>query len=109
MPEYAKMKNAELEALLKERSLPSGGKKADMVDRLTKDDEKKTAPATTKPAAVNAEDEIDWDDDGDEAAAAPATTAAPARRARACPGPARARAARAGGPPRGSGRAAGRP
>lgn len=77
MPEYAKMKNAELEALLKERSLPSGGKKADMVDRLTKDDEKKSASGATKPAALNAEDEIDWDDDGDEAAAAPATTAAP--------------------------------
>lgn len=71
------MKNAELEALLKERSLPSGGKKADMVDRLTKDDEKKSASAATKPAAVNAEDEIDWDDDGDEAPAAPATTIDP--------------------------------
>ncbi|CAO2657511.1 Nn.00g036370.m01.CDS01 [Neocucurbitaria sp. VM-36] len=71
MPEYAKMKNAELEALLKERGLPHGGKKADMVDRLTKDDEKTTAPANAKPA-VNAEDEIDWDDEGDEAAAAPA-------------------------------------
>jgi SAP domain-containing ribonucleoprotein len=74
MPEYAKMKNADLEALLKERSLPSGGKKADMVDRLTKDDEKAGAagaPAEPKPA-VNAEDEIDWDDEGDEAAAEPA-------------------------------------
>jgi SAP domain-containing ribonucleoprotein len=39
MPEYAKMKNADLEALLKERGLPSAGKKADMVDRLVKDDE----------------------------------------------------------------------
>ena len=66
MPEYAKMKNADLEALLKERGLPATGKKADMVDRLTKDDEKAT-PAETK--AVNAEDEIDWDDEGDEAAA----------------------------------------
>ena len=66
MPEYAKMKNAELEALLKERGLPHAGKKADMVDRLTKDDEQKAssaaAPADSK-AAVNAEDEIDWDDD----------------------------------------------
>lgn len=65
MPEYAKMKNADLEALLKERGLTLGGKKADMVDRLTKDDEKKssgTASADPK-AAVNAEDEIDWDDD----------------------------------------------
>jgi SAP domain-containing ribonucleoprotein len=75
MPEYAKMKNADLEALLKERGLPSAGKKADMVDRLVKDDEKNSAPTETK-AAVNAEDEIDWDDDGDEAAptAAPVTS-----------------------------------
>lgn len=73
MPEYAKMKNAELEALLKERGLPHAGKKADMVDRLIKDDEKKSsdaAPAESKPA-VNAEDEIDWDDD-EPAKAAPA-------------------------------------
>jgi SAP domain-containing ribonucleoprotein len=67
MPEYAKMKNADLEALLKERGLPSAGKKADMVDRLVKDDEKNSAATETK-AAVDAEDEIDWDDDGDEAA-----------------------------------------
>lgn len=75
MPEYAKMKNAELEALLKERGLPHAGKKADMVDRLTKDDEKKssgTAAADSK-AAVNAEDEIDWDDD-EPAKNAPAAT-----------------------------------
>ncbi|KAF2819871.1 hypothetical protein CC86DRAFT_121608 [Ophiobolus disseminans] len=64
MPEYAKMKNAELEALLKERGLPATGKKADMVDRLTKDDEK-----ATTATATNAEDEIDWDDEGDETAA----------------------------------------
>ncbi|KAF3045440.1 hypothetical protein E8E12_004338 [Didymella heteroderae] len=73
MPEYAKMKNAELEAMLKERGLPHAGKKADMVDRLTKDDEKKssgTAAADFKPA-VNAEDEIDWDDD-EPAKSAPA-------------------------------------
>ncbi|KAF1913716.1 hypothetical protein BDU57DRAFT_319620 [Ampelomyces quisqualis] len=71
MPEYAKMKNAELEALLKSRGLPSTGKKADMVDRLTKDDENKTKPT------VNAEDEIDWDDDGDDAAPTTAKTDAP--------------------------------
>lgn len=74
MPEYAKMKNAELEALLKERGLPHAGKKADMVDRLIKDDENKSsgaAPADPKPA-VNAEDEIDWDDD-EPAKTAPAS------------------------------------
>ncbi|KAH6620480.1 hypothetical protein C7974DRAFT_378520 [Boeremia exigua] len=73
MPEYAKMKNAELEALLKERGLPHAGKKADMVDRLTKNDEDQSSAgvsADPKPA-VNAEDEIDWDDD-EPAKAAPA-------------------------------------
>jgi SAP domain-containing ribonucleoprotein len=64
MVEYAKMKNADLEALLKERGLPTGGKKADMVDRLTKDDEKKT----DAPSKLHPEDEIDWDDEGDEGA-----------------------------------------
>ncbi|KAF2132155.1 hypothetical protein P153DRAFT_394321 [Dothidotthia symphoricarpi CBS 119687] len=67
MPEYTKMKNADLEALLKERGLPTGGKKADMVDRLTKDDDKKPA----------GEDEIDWDDEVDDATAE-AAKAAPA-------------------------------
>jgi SAP domain-containing ribonucleoprotein len=71
MPEYTKMKNAELEALLKERNLPHTGKKAEMVARLEEDDKKK-----------NNEDEIDWDDDTADASAAPAVpppveTAAP--------------------------------
>lgn len=68
--EYAKLKNAELEALLKERGLPHGGKKADMVERLQKNDEDNKAAAAK--AALNAEDEIDWDDDADETAPAPA-------------------------------------
>jgi SAP domain-containing ribonucleoprotein len=82
MPEYAKMKNADLEGLLKARGLPTGGKKADMVDRLTKDDEEKksTEPADAPaPAAkpIAAEDEIDWDDDEEAAPAAkPAPVAA---------------------------------
>jgi SAP domain-containing ribonucleoprotein len=70
MTEYAKMKNDELSALLKERKLPHTGKKAEMVERLQKDDEK----ASAKPAA-GAEDEIDWDDDEAAAAPAPATAA----------------------------------
>lgn len=77
MVEYAKMKNADLEALLKERGLPHGGKKADMVERLTKDDEKAASsavPADPK-SAVNAEDEIDWDDD-EPVKPAPAATEA---------------------------------
>jgi SAP domain-containing ribonucleoprotein len=72
MPEYIKMKNAELEALLKERGLPSSGKKAELVDRLTKDDSEKAA-ATTTTTTTNPEDEIDWDDEGDEAATTTAT------------------------------------
>lgn len=76
MVEYAKMKNAELEALLKSRGLPTGGKKADMVERLTKDDEKVEAPAAPVASkTVHPEDEIDWDDDGDEAPAASAKDA----------------------------------
>lgn len=72
MPEYAKMKNAELEALLKERGLPHTGKKADMVERLQKNDEEKAAAPTEAKSAAGAEDEIDWDDDAEDTAAAPA-------------------------------------
>ncbi|KAH7126986.1 hypothetical protein B0J11DRAFT_549781 [Dendryphion nanum] len=77
MPEYAKMKNADLEALLKSRGLQTGGKKADMVERLTADDDSKTATdapttvdASSKPAIQHPEDEIDWDDDEEVPAAA---------------------------------------
>lgn len=59
MVDYTKLKNAELETLLKERGLPHTGKKADMVSRLTDDDAKKTAVS----GANENEDEIDWDDD----------------------------------------------
>ena len=79
MADYAKMKNAELEALLKSRNLPHTGKKADMVSRLIEADKKTTeSPSTTTAAA--AEDEIDWDDDTDatKPAAAAATTEAAA-------------------------------
>jgi SAP domain-containing ribonucleoprotein len=65
MTDYAKLKNAELEALLKQRGLPHAGKKADMVARLQEDDSKKT---TT-------EDVIDWDDDEPAKADAPAAAA----------------------------------
>jgi len=69
MSDYSKMKNDELSALLKERKLPHTGKKAEMVERLQKDDEK----SGDKPAA-GAEDEIDWDDEADDAVTAPAAT-----------------------------------
>lgn len=84
MVEYGKMKNAELEALLKSRGLPTGGKKADMVERLTKADEESKAqesePAKTaapeKTSAAHVEDEIDWDDDEETAAASSKTAEA---------------------------------
>ncbi|KAF2270994.1 hypothetical protein CC78DRAFT_8423 [Lojkania enalia] len=77
MVEYAKMKNAELEAILKERGLPAGGKKADMVDKIVKDDEKRAAEAKAPAAKVLAEDEIDWSDDENETEAAKPAVAAP--------------------------------
>lgn len=84
MTDYAKMKNAELEALLKQRSLPHTGKKAEMVARLQEADKADAANAPAeKPAdstAAPPEDEIDWDDDPTDAkpAAAAATTEAAA-------------------------------
>ena len=85
--DYAKLKNAELESLLKERSLPHTGKKAEMVSRLQQDDKKRAGGQESTPAPTQqtkqpmtqqsentpkaskgvdttaAEDEIDWDDD----------------------------------------------
>jgi SAP domain-containing ribonucleoprotein len=86
MSDYAKLKNADLEALLKQRSLPTGGKKADMVARLQEDDTKN--PAGTKDAAV--EDVIDWDDEEPEKAteSAPVAPAVkPATEKEAAPAP----------------------
>ncbi|KAL3459432.1 hypothetical protein BJX64DRAFT_291256 [Aspergillus heterothallicus] len=74
--DYAKKTNAELIEILKSRSLPHTGKKADMVARLQEDDSKSAAA----PAA--ADDVIDWEDDevpaADSAPAKPAENAAPA-------------------------------
>ena len=68
MADYSKMKNVELETLLKERGLAHTGKKADLVKRLQDSDASGVAPA---PASSRVEDEIDWDDE-------PATTDAKA-------------------------------
>lgn len=59
--DYAKKKNDELAALCKERGLAHTGKKADLVKRLEDHD----AQGSAKPAEkkVEAEDEIDWDDE----------------------------------------------
>ncbi|KAE8349201.1 hypothetical protein BDV28DRAFT_66567 [Aspergillus coremiiformis] len=75
--DYSKKTNAELVEILKSRSLPHTGKKAEMVARLQEDDN--NAAQTAAPAAKpdNAEDVIDWEDDDvpatDAAAAKPST------------------------------------
>ncbi|CAD0094101.1 unnamed protein product [Aureobasidium vineae] len=69
MTEYTKMKNADLEALLKERDLPHTGKKADLVKRLQDHDAQ-----TASGDAPKNEDEIDWDEDDQPAAAASKAT-----------------------------------
>ncbi len=72
--DYSKMKNDELQALLKQRSLPHTGKKADMVARLQEDDA--TKGSSGAPAAASKEDEIDWDDEAGETATTKAAEAA---------------------------------
>jgi SAP domain-containing ribonucleoprotein len=91
--DYSRKKNAELEELLKARSLPHTGKKAELVARLQEDDAKRAsststagpvAPAlksiTTKKTAPAAspvtEDVIDWDDETNSALATPINTTA---------------------------------
>lgn len=75
--DYSKKTNPELVEILKSRSLPHTGKKADMVARLQEDDASK-AQSSAAPAAKtdNAEDVIDWEDD--EVPAASTTAAKPA-------------------------------
>jgi SAP domain-containing ribonucleoprotein len=78
--DYSKKTNAELVEILKSRSLPHTGKKADLVARIQQDDETKSAEAapaateTAKPDAV-VEDVIDWDDDVPAETAKPSTEA----------------------------------
>ncbi|KAN0071114.1 hypothetical protein V8E54_010545 [Elaphomyces granulatus] len=74
--DYAKRTNADLIEILKSRSLPTTGKKAELVARLREDDAKRNAtlPSTTK--TDTADDFIDWDDDAPaEEAARPSTKA----------------------------------
>ncbi|KAK4994868.1 hypothetical protein LTR66_005192 [Elasticomyces elasticus] len=58
MADYSKLKNVELETMLKERGLPHTGKKADLVARLHEHDKDQSSSTVKAP-----EDEIDWDDD----------------------------------------------
>lgn len=75
--DYSKKTNADLVEILKSRSLPHTGKKADLVARLQEDDSKNAgtaaAPAPAAKADV-ADDVIDWEDDEPTEGAA---TAAP--------------------------------
>lgn len=73
--DYAKKKNDELIQLLKDRSLPHTGKKADFVKRLEEYDASHPSASTepSKPAAA-LEDEIDWDDEPAADIAKTATT-----------------------------------
>lgn len=79
--DYSKKTNAELVEILKSRSLPHTGKKADLVARIQQDDESKStesaAPAATETAkpSAPAEDVIDWDDDVPAETAKPSTEA----------------------------------
>lgn len=82
--DYSKKTNAELVEILKSRSLPHTGKKADLVARIQQDDETKSteaapadAPAATETAKPDAaaEDVIDWDDDVPSETAKPSTEA----------------------------------
>lgn len=73
--DYSKKTNAELVEILKTRSLPHTGKKADMVSRLQQDDENKPAAAPVAAKNDAPEDVIDWDDEPTETTTAPATEA----------------------------------
>lgn len=76
--DYSKKTNADLVEILKSRSLPHNGKKADMVARLQEADKNGTSAVASKTDQV--EDVIDWDDDapaGDAPASATSTGNAP--------------------------------
>ncbi|KAE8375380.1 hypothetical protein BDV26DRAFT_18069 [Aspergillus bertholletiae] len=80
--DYSKKTNADLVEILKSRSLPHTGKKAEMVARLQEDDNNKAQTAAPAAKADNAEDVIDWEDDDvpatDVATAKPLTEASAA-------------------------------
>ncbi|EKV06436.1 DNA-binding SAP [Penicillium digitatum] len=73
--DYSKKTNAELVEILKTRSLPHTGKKADMVSRLQEDDETKSSDAPAAAQTDAAEDVIDWDDEPAETIIEPSTEA----------------------------------
>ncbi|KAL1954818.1 hypothetical protein VTO42DRAFT_548 [Malbranchea cinnamomea] len=84
--EYSKRTNADLIEMLKARSLPHTGKKAELVARLVEADKAAAAEAEKKSKAATptgndskvdtaADDVIDWDDDGSPGPGAETTNA----------------------------------
>lgn len=76
MADYSKKTNADLVEILKSRSLPHTGKKAELVARIQQDDEQKASGAPPAATSTAAEDVIDWDDEPTETAAAQPSTEA---------------------------------
>lgn len=77
--DYGKKTNSELQELLKARSLPHTGRKAELVSRLQEDDKAKEEAATAAPATT--EDVIDWDDEAEAAPGAEDVAAKPSTEA----------------------------
>ncbi|KAL9018367.1 MAG: hypothetical protein Q9185_004336 [Variospora sp. 1 TL-2023] len=95
--DYSKKTVADLQEILKSRSLHHTGKKADLIARLQQAD--KDAASTAKPTTSNipAEDEIDWDDDAGVAGVATPNVASTDVPAISATTPAAAAAIAAGG------------
>ena len=66
--EYEGMTVAELKALLKERGLPVSGKKSELIDRLSDNQEEEIVETEEieSPAADESSADEDFDDDADE-------------------------------------------
>lgn len=64
--EYEKKTVVQLQELLKARSLPTNGKKAELIARLQDADKSATEAPAKETKADAAEDVIDWDDDAKE-------------------------------------------
>ena len=68
--DYSKKKVAELEEILRSRSLPHTGKKADLIARIQQHDAQSSSTTAVQPAQTGKadplEDQIDWEDDAAE-------------------------------------------
>ncbi|KAH8700792.1 hypothetical protein BGW36DRAFT_395810 [Talaromyces proteolyticus] len=81
--EYEKKTVAQLQELLKARSLPTTGKKADLIARLHEADKSANESAAKEAKADTVEDVIDWDDDAPGGEGAPKETTQPTTEASA--------------------------